>query len=323
MQSLSLKERSHRVKSMALSLGFDLVGVAAAGDLSDEGEKYTHWLGRGFHAGMGWLARNVERRLDPRLALEGCKNVVVLGVNYHKASTSSSLIASCKKPGFGSIAQYARVENYHRTVGKATRKLARKITEESDEPNGVKWYVDTGPVLEKIWAVRAGMGFIGKNCCLVQPRRGSWFFLAVILTTLELAPDSPVNVSCGTCRRCLDACPTGALLEPGVLDSNRCLSYLTIEHKGEISEELASKFSGWLFGCDICQDVCPFNRRFQIPANPDGITGKAIHSEAIPLKDIIGMRSQEEFLAYAGQHSVLRRAGLDVLKRTARLLQRK
>lgn len=321
MQSLSPQERSHRIKSMILSQGFDLVGIARAEYLSEEEYKFRRWLEKGFHASMGWIARNVERRLDPRLVLEGCRSIIVLGVNYHQASTSvSSPISEPRtRQGFGRIAQYARLVDYHRTIGKATRKLVRKIAHESDEPVGMKWYVDTGPVLEKAWAVRAGLGFIGNNCCLIHPRKGSWFFLATILTTLELAPDHPVDVSCGTCRRCINACPTGALLEPGLLDSNRCLSYITIEHRGEISSDLAPSHSEWLFGCDICQEVCPFNLRFQRISDPDGLTGNAIHPEAIPLQDIIGFGDLQDFMDNFGRHSALRRAGLDVLKRTAHL----
>ncbi len=300
-----------------MSLGFDLVGIASADFPTQAADNYIRWLNSGYHAGMDWLARDVERRIDPHKVLPGCHSIIVLGVNYFRKSEITPEHGNAT----GRIARYARIEDYHRTVGKAVQKLVRLLEVEFDLSNEYKFYVDTCPVMEMVWAVEAGLGFIGKNCCLVHPRRGSWFFLAVVLTTLELAADSPVNVSCGTCRRCLDACPTGALVEPGLLDSNLCLSYLTIEHKGEINADIASKLSDRLFGCDICQEVCPFNTRFQHTADSRSIIGAPIHPDTIPLEDIIDLRDQQEFMAYFGRHSSIRRAGLDVIKRTARLLR--
>jgi len=221
----------------------------------------------------------------------------------------------------GRVAQYARWPDYHRSMGKRLRSLARRIFAASGGTAIARSYVDTGPVLEKAWAQRAGLGFVGKNTCLIHPKRGSWFLLGVVLTTLDLEPDAPVPLGCGSCRRCLDACPTGALVEPGVLDSARCISYLTIEHRGDaLPAEFDGRLDGWIFGCDICQDVCPYNRKLQLPAAEDGILGTLAHPAAIPLTEILGLDGEEEFLDWVGRRSPLRRAGLKGMKRTARCL---
>ncbi|MDP8229214.1 MAG: tRNA epoxyqueuosine(34) reductase QueG [Candidatus Electryoneaceae bacterium] len=354
-------DRTDLVKRWAYEIGFDLVGIARAESLTlDEADHLKHYRSEGYYAEMKWLTRDIQRRQDPRLVLPECQSVVVVGVNYHRSQSHDV----ADEP-VGRIAQFARSADYHKTMEKKVREFARRIeriplSEEDvgskegvlnpEESHPTKWYVDTGPVMEKVWAHRAGLGFIGKITLLIHPRRGSYFFLGVILTVLDLdetPPLSPPTIvrggivntpttmanGCGTCTACLDACPTGALIEPGVLDSRRCLSYLTIEHRGDIPENLKSHFTEWLFGCDVCQDVCPYNVKFAIPISPPcevggelkegadyNILGKPIHPPAIPLKEILVLEEKEQFLDYIDRRSSLRRTGLERLKRTAELI---
>ncbi len=308
------------VKTRARNAGFDLVGIAEAERLTTEHDHFIRWLEEGYGAEMEWLARDPHRRSDPRRLLDGCRSVIVVGVNYFRPDTERSVEGGLEARR-GRIARYARFEDYHLTMGKRLRRLVGAIREEAGVPFAAKWYVDTGPVLEKVWAQRAGLGFIGKNTCLINSRRGSWLLLGVILTSLDLSPDPPARSMCGTCRSCIDACPTGALSEPGVLDARRCLSYLTIEHRGRVEPDLAASFDGWLFGCDICQEVCPFNGKFQRPAAAGSPLGKPIHPAGLPLREILDLKDGAEFIEYVGTHSPLRRAGLDGIVRTARILQ--
>ena len=325
------------VKRWAYEIGFDLVGIARAEALTlDEADHLKHYLSEEYNADMAWLAHDIERRLDPSLVLPVCRSIVVVGVNYHHPPSQSDEIYD--EP-MGRIAQFARSADYHKTMGNKVRELARRMEKiptillkwgiklglpPSQESPQVKGFVDTGPVMEKVWAHRAGLGFIGKNTLLIHPRRGSYFLLGIILTTSKLDVTSPTTVGvesgCGTCTACLDACPTGALIDPGVLDSRRCLSYLTIEHRGDIPDDLKPYFTEWLFGCDVCQEVCPYNVKFASPADDGGILGTAIHPPAIPLREILDFEHQEQFLEFIGHTSPLRRAGLEKLKQTAELM---
>jgi epoxyqueuosine reductase len=298
--------------------------VARAEPLEKEGEFLRIWLAQGRHADMTWLADRPERRIDPARVLSDCRSVIVVGANYHRPGVSEETQrddGSPRKPE-GRIAQYAQRVDYHRTLGRRVRNLARRIVGELGGQAAARPYVDTGPVLEKAWAQRAGLGFIGKNTCLIHPKRGSWFLLGTILTSVELEADAPVPEGCGACRRCLDACPTGALVEPGVLDSGRCLSYLTIEHRGEkIEEHWKPFFQEWLFGCDVCQEVCPYNRKFEARSDEGGILGRYLHPPTIPVEEILALESEEAALERFGRRSPLRRAGLRGLQRTACLVR--
>lgn len=331
--SLSPDERSRLVRRWGNELGFDLIGIARAEPLEAPRRALERWLARGFQADMHWLGRDIERRTNPESVLPGCRAVVVVGVNYYSVdspSDSPSLrspaadAAPCAADSSprGRIARYALRGDYHRSLGRHLRALARRLDTAGGGKHPTRWYVDTGPIIEKAWARQAGLGFIGKNTCLIHPRRGSWFVLGVLLTTLELAPDVPLDGECGECRRCLDACPTGALVEPGVLDARRCLSYLTVEHRGEVSPELDEKFREWLFGCDLCQSVCPFNHKHQTPAAPEGILGPMIRAPWISLEAVARLQTKEELRGLFGADSPVRRAGLAGLRRTLRLLLR-
>jgi epoxyqueuosine reductase len=254
------------IKREALSLGFAAVGIAAVGQhASDESllHRLQEWLRRGFHGTMSWMARAPERRADPRTVLPGCRSIIAVAMNYdsgHRATESR---------GYGRIARYAWGKDYHRILGDRLALLEAKVRVWA--PDAVtRSYVDTGPVMEKAWAQRAGLGWLGKHSNLVSAEHGSWLVLGEILTTLELTPDTPATDLCGSCSLCIQACPTGAITEPYVVDATRCISYLTIEFRGnreEIAGDLAAGMGNHIFGCDDCLDVCPFNLRAEPTAD--------------------------------------------------------
>jgi epoxyqueuosine reductase len=238
------------IKAQALTLGFDLVAVGPA-DPPEHADSFRRWIDAGHAGTMGYLERRLPERVDPRRVLADARSVVTVALNYHQGESQD---ASWK-----AVARYAWGRDYHDVMTPRLEALARFI----DEAAGArgKCYVDTGPLLERDLAARAGLGWVGKNTMLLNPALGSWFFIGVLLTTAELVYGEPLPDRCGTCRACLDACPTDAFPAPYVLDARRCISYLTIEHRGDIEPALAAKMGEWQFGCDICQDVCPWNRR--------------------------------------------------------------
>ncbi|MGA9116982.1 MAG: tRNA epoxyqueuosine(34) reductase QueG, partial [Bacteroidota bacterium] len=238
--------------------GFPLAGIARAAALEVEGARLREWLERGYDAGMGWMRRRIAERTDPRALLPGARSVVMLAVNYYTPVERSG------RPGDARISRYAWGEDYHAVLGARLEGLAVWMRQVFGG-EVVRAWVDTGPLMEKAWAQRGGIGWIGKHGNIITRAFGSWVFLGGILTTAELEPDPPARGLCGSCTRCIDACPTGAIVGPSVVDSNRCISYLTIEHRGEIAPALADRLGGWIFGCDICQDVCPWNRKCARP----------------------------------------------------------
>lgn len=249
------------IKQAARALGFDAVGIARVDAAGSPRQlllaRLTQWLERGYHGTMAWMGRAPEKRADPRLVLPGCRSIISVGVNYlteHRADEAA---------GHGRIARYAWGKDYHDVLGKRLALLELRIR--SLAPEAVtKSYVDTGPVMDKAWAEQAGLGWIGKHSNLVSAQHGSWLLLGEILTTLELDPDEPAADLCGNCTLCIQACPTKAIVEPYVVDATRCVSYLTIEFRGDrtaIPEELQRGIGNKIFGCDDCLDVCPFNLR--------------------------------------------------------------
>jgi len=249
------------LRALVLDEGFDRVGFAAAG-LAPSADRFAAWLEHRQHGNMSYLARSSERRMDPRRVLPGARTVIVAALHY---ATPPAPHAPESGPR-GRIAAFARGEDYHRVLESRLRRVTARIREQFSAE--ARYYVDTGPVLEKDWAATAGVGWIGKNTCVIDPERGSFFFLGVILTTLGVDPDAPSLDHCGSCTACLDACPTGAFRGAWDLDARRCISYLTIEHRGELPEALESSLDGWIFGCDVCQDVCPFNHPERQRADP-------------------------------------------------------
>jgi epoxyqueuosine reductase len=252
---------AERVKERGKELGFDLVGVARAGALDPEGDRLREWLGRGYEAGMTWMRERVEKRSDPRRVLPGARSVIAVAVNYYTPAEH--------RPEGGKISRYAWGDDYHDILSGRLEQFRAWLAGAFPGAES-KVYVDTGPVMEKAWAARAGIGWQGKHTNVITREVGSWVFLGEILTTLDLEPDAPALDHCGTCVRCIEACPTGAIVEPYLVDSRLCLSYLTIEHRGPVEGEVTARYEGWIYGCDICQDVCPWNEKFSLPSDEPG-----------------------------------------------------
>jgi epoxyqueuosine reductase len=243
---------TREVKSFALELGFARVGVARVEALTEEAERLRAWLARGRHGSMEWMETTAEVRIDPRHPgmLPGAESVIMLAAPYARANENVG-------PDPGIVARYARGRDYHNLLGRKARKMADFLRGKGFATRGA---TDSMPIYERAWAQRAGLGFIGKNCCLIIPGLGSHVLLASVVTSAELVSDTPMNERCGSCTRCLDACPTKAFVAPRQLDATRCISYLTIEHRGAIPEELREPMGDRFLGCDACQDVCPFDR---------------------------------------------------------------
>ena len=246
---------SSDIKLRARELGFDLCGVASA-EHYPELDYLPDWLARGYAGEMAWIGRNADRRADVRHVVPGARSVVVTGTLYNTNRPYSEQQA----PDVARISRYAWGDDYHDVLKTRLELLLDWMRTRSPEPFEARAYVDTGPVQERVYAQYAGLGWIGKNTCLINAEIGSWLFLAEIICTLDLEADTQGLEQCGSCTRCLEACPTGALVEPGVLDSRRCISYLTIEHRGSIPEEHREAMATHVYGCDICQEVCPYNR---------------------------------------------------------------
>jgi epoxyqueuosine reductase len=254
-----------RIVTQAQSLGFSLCGVAPAAEFP-ELERLPEWLARGYAGQMNYLAD--PRRAAPARVLAGARSAIVCALNYNTAQphTAEARAGSQDDTPRGWVSRYAWGEDYHHVVGEKLERLVAAMHREFPGPFAARAYVDTGPVVERVAAKHAGLGWLAKNTCLIHPELGSWLFLGVILTTLDFAPardpgQAPQPDLCGQCTLCIDACPTGALVEPYLLDARRCISYLTIEHRGSLPEDFRPAMGAHVFGCDICQDVCPYNRK--------------------------------------------------------------
>ncbi len=241
------------IKRRAAALGFDYCGISEARFLEEEALRLENWLHNHMHGEMVWMENHVEKRLDPTKLVPGAKSVVCLLYNYFPSKDIAAGKDSYK------ISKYAYGADYHRVIKNKLRELMTSLQEHTGNING-RVFVDSAPVLERVWAKNSGLGWIGKNTILLNRNMGSFFFLAEIIIDIELEYDGPVKDYCGTCTRCLDGCPTGAFPAPYVLDASRCISYLTIELKNNIPESFSGHMEDWIFGCDICQDVCPWNR---------------------------------------------------------------
>jgi epoxyqueuosine reductase len=246
------EQRASIVKQRASALGFDFCGIATADFLEEEAPRLEQWLKQNMHGQMHYMANHFDKRLDPRKLVEGARSVVTLLYNYFPEEDLS-------RSDNYKISKYAYGQDYHFVIKSKLRKLLAALQEDIGDIQG-RVFVDSAPVMERAWAKRSGVGWVGKNSLLLTRQRGSFFFLAELITDLELTPDGPMQDYCGTCTRCLDACPTDAIVAPYVVDGSRCISYYTIELKQEITAEAKGKFENWIFGCDICQDVCPWNR---------------------------------------------------------------
>ncbi len=310
-----IDEMRQEIEKIAKEIGFDLVGFTPANVEDKYTNRFFDWLEKGKEAEMQYM-RERKSRQDLKKILPGAKTVIVLGINYYREQ-------SPLEEGHGRVARYAYGRDYHKIIGKKLRKLENYIR---DVHKGkTKAYVDTGPLLEKALAEQAGLGRIGKNSCLITKYFGSWTFLAEIITDLEISDkkknsDTPFNI-CGNCKICMEACPTGAIEEPGVIDCNRCISYLTIENKKEIPASFKNMISRTktVFGCDICQEVCPHNKARQ-KTNEHPELKDPIAGDSISLKKIKEIKSDEQFLnIFAG--SPLMRAKRSGLQRNAKILE--
>lgn len=300
-----------RLIQASARLGLERVGVATA-DPPAGWAFVERWVGKGYHGGMGYLARSLELRRAADALLPGCRSVIAVGMDYYQPNPTS--------PGGPRIARYALGRDYHKVVRQRLRALVREL----GAPPAYRFRVcvDSAPILEREYAHRAGLGWFGKNTMLIDSRRGSWFVIGLVLTDLELAPDDPSMGGCGTCHACVEACPTGCILfEDGrwQVDARRCISALTIEHRGAFSDEQSRQIGDWTFGCDECQDVCPFNQ--PRPRQP-------LRAVATTEPGFLSVRSWPDLRALANldeprwdeltRGSPVRRAGLDGLRRNAR-----
>lgn len=324
------------IKQEAARIGFDVIGIARVDEhphssstrlpaadseaaLSPSGfiqtlyDRLSAWLARGFHATMEWMARTPQRRSDPRLVLPGCRSMICVGLNYF------SDLQPRETEGIGRIARYAWGKDYHRLFDIRLKALEQAIV--SLAPEAVcKRYVDTGPIMEKAWAQRAGLGWIGKHSNLVSPEFGSWLVLGEILTTLTLEPDEPGTDLCGSCRLCIQACPTGAIEDPYIVNAEKCLSYWTIEFRGnveEVPQAIQRQIGHHLFGCDDCLEACPYNVNAQDTAEP------AFHPTPLTLEPDVAVleRMNEEEFQRTFRESPIRRARYAGFQRNLRLVR--
>ncbi len=294
------------VGKAALECGFDMAGIAEAGRLEEEATRLREWLSRGYHASMTWMEPNPDKRTDPTLILECAKSVVSLAKNYYVPVEYPENTAR--------ISRYAWGDDYHLIVGEMLKALTAKLQEHFPN-NKFVYYCDTGPVMDKAWAQRGGIGWIGKHTNLINSETGSWMFLSEVITDLVCEYDEPGVDHCGSCRACIDACPTRAIVEEYVLDANKCISFLTIENRDDtIAPGLASKLENWVFGCDICQDVCPWNVKFQKPTDEPAFSPRR---ENLNLKaENIHLMTREEF-SKIYRRSPVKRAKYEGFRRNA------
>ena len=248
------------IEDHALALGFDRVAVGPAAP-PEHGPAFAGWLEAGYAGTMEYLERGKAKRLDPGEVLAGARSVIAVALNYYQGDPAAA-------DGWASVARYAWGRDYHEVMTPRLEALVAFLREAAGPDVRAKTYVDTGPILERDLAARAGLGWVGKNTTLLHPELGSWFFIGTVLTTAELEAGEPLPDRCGSCRACLDVCPTQAFVAPYVLDARRCIAYLTIEHKGPIPKELREPVGEWVFGCDLCQAVCPWNRKAPVTREP-------------------------------------------------------
>ncbi len=302
---MNLAEKTNFCKNRILDSGFDLVGFARADELMEERKRLELWLLKSFHADMHWIGRTFEKRINPKLILPEAKSIISVGLNYYQNSKIKSRPADS-----GKISMYAWGMDYHKIIEKKFKKI-KTILEELEPNSKSKFYVDYGPIMDKVWAIRAGLGWMGKHTNVINLSIGSWFFIGTIITTIEFDYDLPISDMCGDCRICIDACPTNAIIADYILDANKCISYHTIENKNQIPDKFRGQFESFIFGCDICQAVCPWNVKLQIETNEPGFASNSI--EFITESELKSLNENEFKSKYKGK--ALLRAGLKNLIR--------
>lgn len=297
------------IKQEAKRLGFLQCGISKAGFLAEEAPRLEKWLNANMHGEMGYMANHFDKRLDPTKLVDGAKSVVTVLLNYFPAETQKDSQAP-------KISKYAYGNDYHHVIKGKLRELVNFINEEIGEVGG-RAFVDSAPVLDKAWAAKSGLGWVGKNANLIHPKNGSFFFIGELILDIELESDQPINDHCGTCTACIDACPTEAIVEPYVVDGSKCISYFTIELKEAIPTEMKGKFDDWAFGCDTCQDVCPWNRFSNSHSEP----------EFNPHPEMLAMTKQdweeltEDVFKKVFQKSAVKRTKFSGLKRNIEFLK--
>ena len=303
-------EASKLVKRLAREQGFDACGISAAGFLEEEATGLENWLNAGFHGTMSWMERHFDERLDPRKLVPGAKSVISVVLNYFP---NEGQRADAPK-----ISKYAYGRDYHKVIRGKLKRMLLCIQDEIGEVSG-RGFVDSAPVMDRAWARKSGLGWVGKHSLLLSKGSGSYFFIGALIVDIELEPDGPTTDHCGSCTACIDACPTSAIVAPTVVDSNKCISYLTIEYKGALPSEYQEKMEDWVYGCDICQDVCPWNRFSTPHAESDFNIRDAIQNNDWEAWEEITHELWEEIT----KGSAMRRVGFDGFKRNLGFIKKK
>jgi len=297
------------VKQLAKEQGFMACGISKADFLEEEATGLEQWLKHGYHGDMKWMENHFDERLDPRKLMPGAKSVISVLLNYFPEETQET--------GTPKISKYAYGRDYHKVIRGKLKRMLQGIHEEIGEVHG-RGFVDSAPVMDRAWARRSGLGWIGKHSLLLSKKSGSFYFIGELIVDLELDPDGPSTDHCGSCTACMDACPTQAIVAPTVVDSNKCISYLTIEYKKALPIEFQDKMDQWVYGCDVCQDVCPWNRFAKPTDEPD-----------FTLRDSVGKHSWEEWEEITHelwdeimQGSAIRRTGYEGFKRNLKFAKK-
>jgi len=300
--------RATWLKEKAKELGFESVGISVARELTEEAPRLEEWLTTGMNGEMKYMEGHFDKRLDPRLLVPGTKSVVSLIFNYHNPDVN--LVEGDLK-----ISQYAQGKDYHHVLKWKLKELLKLARQEWGAVEG-RVFVDSAPILERVWAAQSGLGWVGKNSLLISKKKGSYYFLAEMMLDVELAPDAPVADHCGNCTACIDACPTGAIVQPYVVDGSKCISYFTIELKGAIPEPMAGKLDNWVFGCDICQEVCPWNRHSEKNTEPEFMPGEGL----LEMNKSDWLDLTEEVFKKTFKDSPVKRTGFEGLKRNIKFV---
>ncbi|MGB0930763.1 MAG: tRNA epoxyqueuosine(34) reductase QueG [Chitinophagales bacterium] len=304
---MSKHKYTHQIKQAAYEMGFQYVGISKAEFLEEEAANLEEWLQRGYHGKMTYMENYFDKRLDPTKLVEGAKSVVTLLYNYQTPAKQIDETAP-------KISKYAYGKDYHFVIKNKLKELLQWIQDEIGEVSG-RCFVDSAPVLERAWA-KSGVGWVGKHSLLITRPAGSYFFLAELIIDLELEADGPIKDYCGTCTRCIDACPTGAIVGDKIVDGSKCISYFTIELKDEIPASMAGKFDNWMFGCDVCQQVCPWNR-FAKPHNEPAFEP---HPDLLKMKQGEWQELTKEVFNEIFRKSAVKRTKFEGLKRNIRFL---
>lgn len=297
------------IKQEAQRLGFLQCGISKADFLEEEAPRLEQWLNANMHGEMGYMANHFDKRLDPRKLVDGAKSVITVLLNYYPSETQKDSEAP-------KISKYAYGNDYHHVIKGKLRELVNFIQEEIGEVGG-RAFVDSAPVMDKAWAAKSGLGWVGKNTNLIHPKNGSFFFIGELILDIELEPDGPITDHCGTCTACIDACPTEAIVEPYVVDGSKCISYFTIELKDAIPTEMKGQFDDWAFGCDVCQDVCPWNR-FSKPHSEPQFNP---HPEMLEMSKEDWEELTEDVFKKVFQKSAVKRTKFSGLKRNIAFLK--